>query len=142
MGSSESKQKYTPNPVSTQEIDPAVKQFLQNLSMFTNVVCQQPNPQSASGTGVNNPNTVVFYPVEHNTHSDMGPYAQSPYAQSPYAQSPYAQSPYAQSPYAHSRYYDEPSIIVFETENYQNSHDTLNYGTVKDTWKKQPKYSL
>lgn len=129
MGSSNSKQNYTANPVGVQEMDPAVKQFLQNINMLTNVVCQQPNPQSASGTGAN-PNTVVFYPVQQ----------QAPQweQQAPQWQQQTAQ--WQQGP--SSSYYDESSIIVFQTENYENAHDSLNYGTVKDTWKKQPKYSL
>lgn len=154
MGSSNSqptsKQNYTP----TQEMDPAVKQFLQNLTMFTNTVCQQPQPQSGSGPSPN-PNTVVFYPVEQqqsrcqnpncrnpncqnpNCHN---PYSQNPYSQSPYGQNPYSHNPY---PYAYSPYSDQPdSIIVFQTENYENSKDSLNYGTMKDCWKKQDKYSL
>ncbi len=174
MGSSNSqptsKQNYTP----PQEMDPAVKQFLQNLNMFTNTVCQQP-----SGSGTNgNPNTVVFYPVDqeqsqynsyrcqnpncqnpncqnpnchryysHNPYGQssygQSPYSQSPYSQSPYGQSPYGQSPYGQNPYGQSPYTDEPdSIIVFQTENYENSKDSLNYGTMKDCWKKQNKYTL
>ena len=152
MGSSKSqptsKQNYTP----PQEMDPAVKQFLQNLNMFTNTVCQQPQQPSGSGPNVN-PNTVVFYPVdqqqgEYNTYrcqnpNSQNPYAQNPYAQSPYSQSPYSQSPYSQNPYAQSPYSDQPdSIIVFQTENYENSKDSLNYGTIKDCWKKQDRYTL
>ena len=177
MGSSNSqptsKQNYTP----PQEMDPAVKQFLQNLNMFTNTVCQQ--SQQPSGSGPNaNPNTVVFYPVDQqqsqynsdrcqNPYSQnpygQNPYSQNPYAQSPYSQnsygqspysqnsygqnpysqSPYAQSPYGQNPYAQSPYSDQPdSIIVFQTENYENSKDSLNYGTIKDCWKKQDRYTL
>jgi hypothetical protein len=187
MGSSNSqptsKQNYTP----PQEMDPAVKQFLQNLNMFTNTVCQQP---SGSGTNVNQ-NTVVFYPADTqqnqynsnrcqnpncqnpncqnpNCHRSYGqpphsqssyiqssyiqssygqnPYSQSSYAQNPYSQSSYGQSPYGQSPYSQSPYTDEAdSMIVFQTENYENyenSKDSLNYGTMKDCWKKQNKYTL
>ena len=162
MGSSNSqptsKQNYTPR----QEMDPAVKQFLQNLNMFTNTVCQQQQSSSGSGSNVN-PNTVVFYPVEQehsqyqnhrcqnpncqnpNCHTpySQNPYSQNPYSQNPYAQSPYSQSPYSQSPYSQSSYTDQPdSIIVFQTENYENSQDSLNYGTMKNCWKKQHKYSL
>ena len=132
MGSSKSqptsKQNYTP----PQEMDPAVKQFLQNLNMFTNTVCQQPQQPSGSGPNVN-PNTVVFYPVdqqqgEYNTYSCQNPNSQNPYAQNPYAQSPYSDQP--------------DSILVFQTENYENSKDSLNYGTIKDCWKKQDRYTL
>ena len=177
MGSSNSqptsKQNYTP----PQEMDPAVKQFLQNLNMFTNTVCQQP---SGSGTNVN-PNTVVFYPVDQeknqynsnrcqnpncqnpncqnpNCHRCQNPncqssyiqssyiqssYGQNPYSQNPYSQNPYSQSSYGQSSYGQSPYTDEAdSMIVFQTENYENSKDSLNYGTMKDCWKKQNKYTL
>ena len=187
MGSSNSqptsKQNYTP----PQEMDPAVKQFLQNLNMFTNTVCQQP---SGSGTNVN-PNTVVFYPADRqqnqynsnrcqnpncqnpncqnpnchrcqnpncqnpNCHRSYGQtphgqssyiqssYIQSSYGQNPYSQNPYSQSPYGQSSYSQSPYTDEAdSMIVFQTENYENSKDSLNYGTMKDCWKKQNKYTL
>lgn len=152
MGSSNSqptsKQNYTP----PQEMDPSVKQFLQNLTMFTNTVCQQPQPPSGSGPS-QNPNTVVFYPVDqqqsqYNSYRCRNPNCQNPNCHNPnchnpYAHNPYAQSPYSQNPYAQSPYGDQSdSIIIFQTENYENSKDSLNYGTIRDTWKKQNKYSL
>jgi hypothetical protein len=180
MGSSNSqpyKQNYVQNTDNSTELDPAVKQFLQNLNMFTNAVCQQSGPNSASGPN----NTVVFYPVEqqqnhHHHHRFSGPdnspfsnpsvnpYGENPYGENPYGESPYGQNPYGQNPYGQNPYGQNPfsrpsvnpyaespysnidpsdQVIIIERENYENSHDSfLNYGTIKDTWKRQAKYSL
>jgi len=161
MGSSNSqpyKQNYVQNTDNSTELDPAVKQFLQNLNMFTNAVCQQSGPNSASGPN----NTVVFYPVEQQqqnhhhhhrfsgtdnspfSHPSVNPYGESPFSHpsvNPYGQNPYGQNPYSESPY--SNIDTSEQVIIIERENYENSHDSfLNYGTIKDTWKRQAKYSL
>jgi len=143
MGSSNSqpyKQNYIQNTDNSRELDPAVKQFLYNLNMFTKTVCQQPLPNSASGP---NNNILVFVQLDQQTHQTFSGPEESPYSRtsgSPYGQNPYDQNPYAESPYANLSNSD--SVIIIERENYENSHDALNYGTIKDTWKRQAKYSL
>lgn len=110
----ESKQNYT------REVDPSVQQFLNNLTLFTNVVCQQPQSQQASGANIPSNNTIVFYPVENEPSPDP-------------RYNPYASSPYSQQP---------DSIIILPMENYENAKDTDNYGTIQKTWRKQNRYEL